>query len=153
MYPLLLTLHSWLRWVVLLLGLLAVVRAMAGRGGRPWSHGDDAIGKWFVATLDTQFLIGLLLYVWLSPITRAALADFGAAMRNGGLRFFAVEHLVGMVIAIALAHVGRVKIRAATDDRRRHSIAAVYFGIALLVLLASIPWPGMAAGRPLIRGF
>ena len=153
MYPLLLTLHSWLRWVVLLLGVLAVVRALAGRGGRPWSRADDSIGKWFISSLDVQFLVGLILYAGLSPITQAAFANFGAAMRTPGLRFFAVEHLVGMVIAIAVAHVGRVKIRAATDHRRRHALAAIYFGIALIVLLASIPWPGMAAGRPLIRGF
>src|SRR5688572_21007323 len=116
MYPLFLTVHSWLRWVVLLLGLLAVARAIAGRGGRPWSNTDDSIGKWFIASLDVQFLIGILLYVWLSPITQVAFADFGAAMRNAGVRFWAVEHLLGMVIAIALAHIGRAKIRSATSD-------------------------------------
>ena len=152
MYPLLLTVHSWLRWVVLLLGLLAVARAIAGRGGRPWSNTDDSIGKWFIASLDLQFLIGLLLYVWLSPITQVAFADFGAAMRNAGVRFWAVEHVLGMVVAIALAHIGRAKIRRATSDRRKHMLAAVLFGIALLILLVSIPWPGMPAGRPLIRG-
>ena len=91
--------------------------------------------------------------MWLSPITQVAFSNFGAAMRSAALRFFAVEHVVGMVIAIAVAHVGRVKVRGASDDRRRHALAAIYFGIALIVLLASIPWPGMAAGRPLIRGF
>ena len=96
--------------------------------------------------------IGLLLYVWLSPITQAAFADFGGAMRNAGLRFWAVEHVAGMVIAIALVHVGRAKIRKATTDRRRHSLAAIFYGIALIIMLASIPWPGMPAGRPLFRG-
>jgi hypothetical protein len=153
MYPLALVLHSWLRWAILILGIIAVVRAIGGRSGRPWTRTDDSVGKWFVATLDTQFLIGLLLYAWLSPITRVVFADFGGAMRNAGLRFWAVEHLVGMVIAIALAHVGRVKIRKAAGDSRRHTLAAIFFGIALIVVLASIPWPGMPAGRPLIRGF
>jgi hypothetical protein len=107
----------------------------------------------FGITVDIQFLLGLLLYAWLSPITRVAFADFGGAMRNAGLRFWAVEHLLGMVIAVALVNVGRTKIRKAVGDRRKHTLAAIYFGLGLLIMLASIPWPGMPAGRPLWRGF
>ena len=152
MYPLAILLHSWLRWLVLVLGVIAVVRAIGGRSGRPWGGTDDTISKWFGITIDIQFVIGLLLYAWLSPVTQAAFADFGGAMRNSGLRFWAVEHLVGMVIAIALVHVGRSKIRKATTDSRRHTLAAIFYGIALIIMLASIPWPGMPAGRPLFRG-
>jgi hypothetical protein len=152
MYPLAILLHSWLRWVVLILGVIVVVRAIGGRTGRPWSQTDAALAKWFGITFDIQFVIGLLLYVWLSPVTQAAFADFGGAMRNAGLRFWAVEHIVGMVIAIALVHIGRGKIRKATTDSRRHTLTAIFYGIALILMLASIPWPGMAAGRPLFRG-
>lgn len=153
MYPLALLLHSWLRWVVLLLGIVAVVRAWKGRGGAPWTPADDSWSRLFVVSLDVQFLIGLLLYAALSPITQIAFANFGAAMRSAMLRFWAVEHLFGMVVAIALAHVGRVRIGKATSDRQRHQVAAMFFGFALLVLLLSIPWPGMPAGRQLFRGF
>jgi hypothetical protein len=153
MYSVALVLHSWLRWAALLLLLIAVVRAIAGRGSRPYSSADETVGKWLVIVLDIQLVIGLLLYAVLSPITQAVFADFGGAMRNPGLRFWAVEHLLGMVVAIALVHVGRVKIRKAVDDRRRHTLAAVFYGIALIIVLGSIPWPGMPAGRPLIRGF
>jgi hypothetical protein len=152
LYSLSLFLHSWLRWVIIILGIIAVIRALGGRAGRPWSQTDTNIGKWFSITLDVQFVIGLLLYAWLSPITQAAFADFGGAMRNSVLRFWAVEHLVGMVIALAVAHVGRAKIRKAASDRRRHTLAALYYGIALIILVASIPWPGRPAVRPLIRG-
>jgi hypothetical protein len=154
MYSALLGLHSWLRWAVIILGVLAVVRALGGRGGRPWSSTDDSIGRWFVVVLDVQFVIGLLLYAFVSPLTtQIVFADFGAAMGNSMLRFWAVEHLFGMIVALALAHVGRVKVRNAATDARRHTLAATFFGIALIILLASIPWPGMPAGRPLIRGF
>ena len=152
MYPLTLVLHSWLRWVVVILGVIAVVRANGGRA-RPWTQTDSTITRVFGITVDIQFLLGLLLYAWLSPITRVAFADFGGAMRNAGLRFWAVEHLLGMVIAVALVNVGRTKIRKAVGDRRKHTLAAIYFGLGLLIMLASIPWPGMPAGRPLWRGF
>ena len=102
-----------------------------------------------VGTLDLRFLIGLVLYFGLSPITRAAFQDFGGAMGNSMLRFWAVEHILGMVIAVALAHVGRVRVRKTTDAVRRHKVAAIFFGLALVAILATIPWPGMPAGRPL----
>jgi hypothetical protein len=153
MYPLMLVVHSLLRWVVLAAGLVAFGRALAGmRGRRAWTAGDDRAGQLFAGTLDLQLLIGLVLYFALSPITGAALQDFGAAMGNSMLRFWAVEHFFGMVIAVALAHVGRVRVRKTTDPVRRHKLAAIFFGLALLAIVATIPWPGTPAARPLFRG-
>jgi hypothetical protein len=102
--------------------------------------------------LDVQFLVGLILYLWASPFTTAAFLDLGAAMRNAPLRFFVVEHLFGMVAALGLAHVGRVRLRRAADSAQRHKTALIFFGLALVIILVSIPWPGMPAGRPLFRG-
>jgi hypothetical protein len=96
-------------------------------------------------------MIGLLLYVGLSPITRAALQDFGGAMRDSVLRFWAVEHIFGMLVSLTLAHIGRSKTRRLSNATARHKAAAIYFGLALLVMLASIPWPGLPAGRALFR--
>jgi hypothetical protein len=92
--------------------------------------------------------VGLLLYFVYSPFTAAAMQDFGAAMRDPGLRFWAVEHTFGMALAIVLAHVGRVRVRKA-DASRKHRLAAIFFGLALIAILVSIPWPGTANGRPL----
>ena len=148
-YLTILAVHSWVRWLVLISGLLAVLRAFrAARSA--WTAADDRAGFWFVMLLDLQVLIGLLLYVWLSPITHEAFRGMGAAMKSSSLRFWAVEHVFGMVVALAFAHVGRVRIRKA-DPARRRKVAAIFFGLALLALLASIPWPGTPNGRPLLR--
>jgi hypothetical protein len=148
MYSAVLLIHSWLRWVALVAGIAAVL-ALA-RGQRDTARGERW-GLFFMITLDLQLLLGVLLYFVLSPFTREALADFGAAMENAPLRFFAVEHVVLMLVAIVLVHVGRVLARKATsvDVKRRRML--ICFGIALLLILAAIPWPGMAAGRPLFR--
>ena len=152
MYPLVLSLHSWLRWVVILAGLIALVRAIAGwSGSRAWTAGDNRLGAVFVGTLDLQLRLGLLLYVWLSPITWTAFSNMGEAMRTPALRFWAVEHLFGMLVAIAVAHVGRARLRRASTDARRHRITALSIGFALLVIAITIPWPFMPYARPLLR--
>jgi uncharacterized membrane protein YozB (DUF420 family) len=151
MYAAILIIHSWLRWLVILTGIAAFVRALAGVSGRkPWTPADDRAGFWFVMALDTQVLLGLILYIFLSPVTHAAFGDFAAAMKNAGLRFWAVEHITGMIISLALAHVGRARARKSAS-LRGHRVTALFFGLALLAMLASIPWPGMPAGRPLLR--
>lgn len=150
-YAAVLFIHSWLRWIVVLTGLAAVLRAVVGAaGGKPWTATDDRAGFWFSIALDVQFLLGLILYIFLSPFTHAAFRDFAGAMKNSAQRFWAVEHIVGMFIAIALVHIGRARLRK-TDPLRRHKVAAGFFVLALVVILASIPWPGMPYGRPLLR--
>lgn len=144
-----LILHSLLRWVVLLTGIAAVARGFMGGKGKPWTAADSRAGLLFITTLDLQFLLGLLLYVFLSPTVRTAFLNFGAAMKDPMLRFFAVEHLLGMIVAITLAHIGRARTKKATPDDRKFRAAAVFYTLALVVILLSIPWPGMPAGRPL----
>jgi hypothetical protein len=152
MYATVLLLHSLLRWLVLLAGLVAAARGLSGwRSRRLWTLPDERAGFWFTLTLDLQFLLGLLLYVALSPLTRGAFQDFGGAMRDSVLRFWAVEHVFGMIIGIALAHIGRSRIHKTGNDVRRHRLAAIFYTLALLAILASIPWPGLAHGRPLLR--
>jgi hypothetical protein len=148
-YGFVLNLHSWLRWVVIIAMLWTILRAVVP-GPRAWTPADDRSLRLSLVALDVQFLLGLLLYFILSPFTRQAMSDMGAAMQSSGLRFFAVEHLVGMLIAMTLAHVGAVRIRKAVPERR-HRLAAIFFVLALLAVLASIPWPGLPAGRPLFR--
>lgn len=142
--------HSWIRWAVIIAGLVAFVRALLGATRQsPWTPADDRAGFWFLMTLDVQVAIGLVLY-FLSPVTSQALQDFGAAMKDSVLRFWAVEHPFGMLIGIALAHIGRAKARKA-GLVHRHRVAAIFFGLALLAILLSIPWPGSLYARPLVR--
>jgi hypothetical protein len=154
MYLTLLTLHSLLRWVVIGLGFWAVLRAYAGASSkRAWAPADDSSGRWFTMSLDVQFLLGLVLYAGLSPITSQAFGDMGEAMRNPVVRFWTVEHAALMLLGIVLAHVGRARSRRPVSDAARHRTCAVFFALSLLAVLAAIPWPFMNVGRPLLRLF
>lgn len=152
MYGWTLVIHSWLRWAILLAGAVAIVRAIGGLSGkRPWGRGDDLAATLFVRSLHLQFAVGLLLYFGVSPLTRQAMRDFGAAMADGTMRFFAVEHVFGMLVAVALASIGKIRVGKTLDPVRRHRVALIFFGLAFLLLLAAIPWPFAPYGRPLFR--
>jgi len=152
MYLFTLTLHSWLRWAVLFLGLAAIIRATAGlAAARQYDATDTKIGKYFAISLDLQTVFGLVLYGVLSPITQSAFAHMGDSMKNPILRFWAVEHIAMMLVALALAHVGVARARKAATDRAKHRAVLVFFVLALVAIFAAIPWPFMADGRPLFR--
>lgn len=97
----------------------------------------------FILTLlvDLQLLMGLGLY-FMSQLGYKSFSANGAAnvMKDTFLRFFAVEHITAMIIAIVLIHVGNGKSKRG-DDHSRHKNAFRYYLIALIIILASIPWP------------
>ena len=153
LYTALLTVHSYLRWLVLLAALVAIARALTGIAQRrPWTSADGTAARWFGTSVDVQMLIGLIIYFFLSPFTMAAWSDIGATMRDPTVRLIAIEHQFGMVVAVALVHIGRGRIRKIQDAARRHRTALVFFGLALVVMVISIPWPGRPGGRELFRG-
>lgn len=77
----------------------------------------------------------------------------GNVMKNPTQRFFTVEHAGIMLVAWILVHAGRVAVKKASSDNAKHKKALIFFGIALLLILVSIPWPFRAEiARPLYRG-
>ena len=147
MYPVVLLVHSWVRWIVALAAVAAVARAFySGLGKKNWARLDDQLGLLFSTSLDVQLLLGLILYIFLSPLTQAAFKNFGAAMSDGTLRFFTIEHLLYMIVAMVLGHVGRALSKKATEATAKHRLAAILYGLATLAILIAIPW-----SRPLFR--
>lgn len=151
MYQFLLILHSWTRWPVVILGLIAVYRAYVGwTGRRPFAKGDNAISASFSGFMWLQVLIGLGLYFGLSPWGLNAMKQAGA-MKDPTARFFGVEHITVMILATLIAQVGRVLLKKAPTDTLKHKKAFIYFGIALLLVLLMIPWGIWNPSRPLFR--
>ncbi len=148
MYAVLLTFHSILRWLVIITGIVAAVRAWRASSSTITATASSE-GLVFTVLFDIQFLFGLLLYFVASPITTAALHHFADAMSNDVVRFWVVEHPFGMIVALALAHIGRATSRRAQSPPRQRR-AATYFTLAVLVVVITTPWPFMPYGRSLI---
>lgn len=145
MYAILLNVHSYLRWLVLILGILAIYRGFKGaQSGAPFTESDRKSGLFFLISVHTQLLIGLLLYFVFSPITQAAFADFGAAMKDPAVRLIAVEHITINILAAILVTVAYSKNKKTIADAQKHKNAWLLFGIALLLILSRIPWSRLA---------
>ena len=145
MYPTFLFIHSWLRWIVLALAVFIIIRSLTGwLTNRPYLKTDNAIAASFVGSMHLQLLIGLILYIFLSPMTQSAFLDFGAAMKNAALRYWAVEHIFVMVLAVVVAQIGRTKSKKAAVDKKKHRLSFIFYLIALVLMLSRIPFDDAA---------
>lgn len=147
-YVFTLSLHNLLRWVVLILGIVALaLMAVGWFGRRPWSESSRKWLSYYAVSMDVSLLTGLLLYIFLSPLTQQVMANFGDAMRGGHeLRFFGVEHITTMIVAVIFAHLAVLFAKRGTTDRKKFRNAAMWNLASLLLLLVAIPW-----WRPLLR--
>jgi heme A synthase len=150
MYTTVLFLHSWIRWIALVAGVGVTLAALRGK-----VEGETSIAdRWGLVAmmaLDVQMLLGLVLYLGLSPNMREILNHFGESMKRADTRFWAVEHISAMFVAVALSHVGRVLARKAKTPAAKRRRLLVCFGLATLLMILGMPWPGRPGGRDLFR--
>ena len=148
MYKGLLDLHNVLRWVILLLLLVAIVQSFSAKKNTT-GGGLRKTSLFLLIAAHIQFLIGL--YQWLTgPWGYALIKDNGMSvvMKNATYRFFAIEHMVGMLIATILITIARGKVK-----RLSFGAASWLYLIALILILAVIPWPFReAVARPWFPG-
>jgi cytochrome c biogenesis factor len=141
MYTTFLFIHSWLRWIILALFLFTIIKSFMGMSGnKEYGKGDNALAASMVGTLHLQALIGLLLYFVLSPITINAFGGDVSPMKDAGIRYWAVEHIFMMIVAVVVAQIGRSKAKKKTESAAKFKTQAIYFTIALVLILSRIPW-------------
>lgn len=139
----LLHLHNVLRWVILILLLVAIFQAFTKNSGIKKSS------LWLIIAAHTTLLLGF--YQWFSGSLGLKLiqnAGFSEVMKDSASRFWAVEHFAGMLIAIILITVARGKAKTLN-----YKSAFWFYLIALVIILACIPWPFREViGRPWFPG-
>jgi hypothetical protein len=146
-YTIFLSVHSWLRWLVLLLAILLIIRSVMGwLGKKSYGVGDNRLAVFFIMFMHLQLTIGLILYFFLSPKVQIALQNMGAAMKNPELRAWSVEHITMMVLAVVVAQLGRSFSKKRSDATLKHRTLAIYTIIALILMLAGIPWKFAGTG-------
>ncbi len=140
--------HSGLRWLLLLFLVIAAVKALAGWfGKKPYAKSDNLIAIILVSLTHIQAIIGIVVYA-MSDIAKAGMANMGAAMKEPALRFWTVEHVIVMILAVVFITIGRAKSKKAATDELKHKKGAIFYVLALLLIL----WAGVIKPSLLGRG-
>jgi hypothetical protein len=128
--------HSGLRWVAIILLLLAIVNAFTAK---TYEKKHKMINLFAMVTLHTQLLIGLAQYFFTSK--KVFFGKNWMKEADGMYRFFGMEHLIGMLAAIVVITIGRKIAEKQASDLAKHKKIRMYYVIGFILILAFIPWP------------
>jgi hypothetical protein len=154
MYPIIIALHSAVRWLVLASLIFALFRAYLGwLTKREFTKSENAVRHWTATIVEIQFLLGLCLY-FISPIVDYFLHHFKLAVHQREIRFFGMEHSLMMLTAVVIIMIGSAKAKRKQTDIQKFKTIAIWFSIGLFIILSSIPWAfSPLTSRPNFRGF
>ncbi|MEI6408879.1 MAG: cytochrome B [Bacteroidota bacterium] len=146
MNSILVTLHSYNRYLILAALVFVLYRSISGwLGKKPFENADDKASLALLIVTHLQLLLGLLLYAFYSNWTQTAFANWEVAKKDPMMRYFAVEHITAMLIAVVLIQLGRTfSKKAAPEDKHRK--LATYTGIATLIIVATLAQKGLLIG-------
>ena len=129
--------HSGIRWFLLIFLVLAIVSAIVKLARKKeYSAVDKKFGLFTMSFTHVQLLIGLILYFISGKVIFS-----GESMKSDLLRFFLVEHIGMMLVAVALITIGYSKVKKAVESKAKLRRTLIFYGLALLVILLAIPWP------------
>jgi hypothetical protein len=155
MYSFLLFSHSLIRWFVLAAVLITLIRSYYGwLSNKTFTKQDNVLRLVTLSIVHIQATIGLVLYC-ISPIVAYFFSNFKTAVHEEDFRFFGMEHSLMMLTAVVLISIASISCKKQATDQKKFKILAVWFSIAVLIILFSIPWSfgEITANRPWIRSF
>ena len=121
--------HSGLRYAILLILIIAIFQAFSKRKEINFTNRSLALAALIITHI--QVLLGLVLYFNSDKVNFVA-----GMMKDSILRFYGVEHILGMVIAAILITIGFSKAK-----KTGYKAVFSYYLIGLIIILISIPWP------------
>ena len=126
--------HSGLRWLVLGLLIYAIYNAFSSKTS--YEKRDKMINLFAMISLHIQLVLGLILYY-----TSGNVSFDSGWMKNEVTRFYGMEHLLGMLLAIIVVTVGRKMAEKQEEPEQKNKKILIWYTIGLVLILASIPWP------------
>ena len=140
MYSIIQPIHSYLAFAALFLLGFATINGILGSSSQKAFEAKDAnINKFALIATHTMFLLGLIL-LFVSPVAQSAFADMKTAMKDSTVRAAIIEHPFVNIIAVILVTIGNARVKRAVGNGRKFKQTAIFFGIALLLILSRIPW-------------
>lgn len=136
-------LHNLLRWIILILLVLSIVKSFTGyRSGKAFNNGDRKTWLFTLIASHITLLLGFYqLLLGRYGIISAGFEGEGSFMKDKFYRFFWMEHPLLMIIAILLITLGYGMAKKDVSDQEKYRKAFRYFLAALILILAAVPWP------------
>ncbi|WP_179950018.1 hypothetical protein [Lutibacter citreus] len=133
--------HSYWAYVVLAILIFATINAIIGlTSKKKFGANDLRISLFALITSHIQLLIGFVAFYVSTYYETMREIGMGAVMKNSDLRKILIEHPLVGVIAITLITIGFSKHKKKTTDTAKFKTIAVFYAIALLLILSRIPW-------------
>ena len=130
--------HSYLRYFILI--TLAGVIILSVRGwltNKPYTKLDNKLGLYLLIFTHLQFIAGIVLYFM------SGVVQFNSeTMKNATLRYWTVEHITAMLIAVVLITVARSTSKRMASDVAKHRRLAIFNGLALLIIVGTLAMSG-----------
>jgi len=152
MYPVILAVHFFFRWAVVLSLVFATYRAYIGWfSGKTFTKTDNLVRHITATIAHIQLVFGLWLY-FISPLISYFLYNYHEAVHDRQIRFFGMEHSIMMLIAITIVTIGSAMAKRKTNAKEKFKTMAIWYSIALIIILLSVPWPfSPMVQRPYLR--
>ena len=123
----LVSIHDWVRWLVLLGALGAIGTAAAvWFGNVEWRLADRA-GLIYTILVDVEVLIGII--VWISAVVSSKSVP----------NLLIVLHPILMLVALGVAHMTRARADKTESPQGRAPLATVGYLASLVIILLAIP--------------
>jgi heme A synthase len=133
--------HSYWAYLVLLVLIVALLNAVMGlTSKKEFTAKDLRISLFALIASHIQLIIGFIAYYTSDFYLIMREAGMGEVMKNSDLRKVLVEHPLVGIIAITLITIGFSKHKKKTTDSAKFKTIAVFYAIALLLILSRIPW-------------
>jgi len=138
MYTGLLHTHSAMRYLVLAILIIAILKSIFGLLQKSnYTKLDNKLAFFSMLFVHIQIVVGFVLY-FVSP--KVILNDMSVAMKNTLIRFFTVEHILLMLIVGVLITIGRINSKKKPLDFQKHKSIVIYYGISLGIILVTVYW-------------
>ncbi|GAA3775324.1 cytochrome B [Corallibacter vietnamensis] len=141
MYNTVKILHSYWAYLVLLILVLATLNALIKTiGNKEYEAKDFRISLFTLIVTHIHLLLGIILFFAADYFSLISEMGMGDVMKNSTLRSNIVEHPLTMIVAVALITIGYSKHKKKLTSKNKLKTIAIFYTIALILVLAKIPW-------------
>lgn len=125
----LLIIHSFVRWLVVLVGVIAIAKFLIGWLNKStFQKIDNRLVAAFGGLMDLQATLGLILLLW------------NGLVDGAGFPRYRLEHMGMMIIAVALSHMS-ARFKKAEDTIRFRNTFFLYLGVFVLIFVGLVTLP------------